>query len=45
MVPGLFSINEIDLYWTWIVTIGGFFDWSRERESKNKGAGIGTHCL
>ena len=45
MVPGLFSINEIDLHWTWIVTIGGFSDWSRERESRGKAAGIGTHCF
>ena len=41
MVPGLFSINEIDLHWTWIVTIGGFSDWSRERENqKIKGQGL-----
>jgi len=34
------------LPWIWIVTIGEFSDGAeRERESKDKGAGIKNHCF
>ena len=47
MIPGLFSINELDFALDRDCTICGFSDWSREREreSKGKAAGIGTHCF
>jgi len=45
MVPGLFSINEIDFALGMGLSLLAGFLIGAERESRGKAAGIGTHCF
>jgi len=45
MVPGLFSINEIDFAVGMGLSLLAGFLIGAERESRGKAAGIGTHCF
>jgi len=45
MVPGLFSINELDFAIGMGLSLLAGFLIGAERESRGKAAGIGTHCF
>lgn len=45
MVPGLFSVNELDFVLGMGLSLVAGFLIGAERESRGKAAGIGTHCF